>query len=72
MCSKLMRAVCLVADAKNLPARLETSGAKNVAVYENFGFKTVERVTVRDPVDKNALAFDHFYAMVRVPSQVPV
>jgi|TARA_B110000503_G_scaffold77716_1_gene119702 GNAT superfamily N-acetyltransferase len=71
LCSKLMRAVCLVADAKNLPARLETSGAKNVAVYEKFGFKTVERVTVRDPGDKNALAFDHFDAMVRVPSQVP-
>ena len=45
MCSKLMRAVCLVADAKNLPARLETSGAKNVAVYEKFGFKTVRNLS---------------------------
>jgi GNAT superfamily N-acetyltransferase len=69
MCSKLMRAVCLVADGQNLPAYLETSGEKNVAVYETFGLKTVERVTVRDPNDTKADTFDDFYAMLRAPSE---
>ena len=65
LCSKLLRAVCKVADEHKLPTYLETSGLRNVAVYETFGFMQVERVMISDPKDKEAKTYDDFYAMLR-------
>lgn len=68
--SVLMRAVNKVADKHGWPCYLETSGLRNVKVYQRFGYETVERVTVRDPKKPDAPTYDDFYAMIRSPSKV--
>lgn len=40
-CGKLMRAVNAWADRNKLPLWLETSGTRNVAIYERFGYRAV-------------------------------
>ena len=46
-CGKLMRYVNDWADQQHLPLWLETSGERNVAIYERFGYKTMERYEFR-------------------------
>ena len=46
-CGKLMRYVNAWADSRQLPLWLETSGERNVAIYERFGYKTMERYDFR-------------------------
>jgi predicted N-acetyltransferase YhbS len=63
LCSKLMRTVSKVADAKGLPCYLECSGEKNREVYRRFGYEVAERCSVKDP--GGGPGFDEYYAMVR-------
>ncbi|CAE7662247.1 rebM [Symbiodinium microadriaticum] len=46
-CGKLMRFVNTWADSRHLPLWLETSGERNVAIYERFGYKTMERFDIK-------------------------
>eukprot|EP00438_Fugacium_kawagutii_P028040 Skav208420 [mRNA] locus=scaffold2953:243689:246713:+ [translate_table: standard] len=46
-CGKLMRAVNAWADNLQLPLWLETSGERNVAIYQRFGYKTMEQYTLQ-------------------------
>ena len=66
LCSRLMRAACAHADAQGLPIYLETSGARNVAVYERFGFRVEGTHTLRVEGDEEgSLPFEELHAMVR-------
>eukprot|EP00927_Polykrikos_kofoidii_P051194 TRINITY_DN4499_c0_g2_i1.p1 TRINITY_DN4499_c0_g2~~TRINITY_DN4499_c0_g2_i1.p1 ORF type:complete len:269 (+),score=18.70 TRINITY_DN4499_c0_g2_i1:67-873(+) len=68
-CSKLMRSVNVYADSVNLPLYLETSGTKNVTIYERFGYRTVEQFTIDCPKDPDrAESHDDEFAMVRPAS----
>jgi len=71
LCSKAMRKASEFADARNLPLYLETSGEKNVKIYERFGYVVLEQFTVtidNDP-DKAKPHTDEF-AMMR-PAKNP-
>eukprot|EP00434_Breviolum_minutum_P013047 symbB.v1.2.011495.t1/scaffold772.1/size165093/2 len=50
LCSKAMRAVCRAADEEGLPCFLETGGARNVAIYQRFGFRIFEQFMLPDAV----------------------
>jgi len=66
LCSRAMRKTNEIADAHNLPAYLETSGPRNVKIYERFGYEVVEQFTLKvdhDP-DKAEPHTDEF-AMMR-------
>jgi predicted N-acetyltransferase YhbS len=66
LCGRLMRAVSRAADAEGLPCYLETSGARNRAIYERFGYRAVRQVALRPSAgDEAAGIFDELYAMVR-------
>ncbi|CAJ1336709.1 unnamed protein product, partial [Effrenium voratum] len=60
LCGKLMRAVSAWADDLQLPLWLETSGARNVAIYERFGYKTREHYALNY---KNDVHEDEFGMM---------
>ena len=65
LCGKLMRAVSAWADDLQLPLWLETSGARNVAIYERFGYKTREHYALNY---KNDVHEDEF-GMMRMPAK---
>eukprot|EP00927_Polykrikos_kofoidii_P051195 TRINITY_DN4499_c0_g3_i1.p1 TRINITY_DN4499_c0_g3~~TRINITY_DN4499_c0_g3_i1.p1 ORF type:complete len:269 (+),score=22.13 TRINITY_DN4499_c0_g3_i1:96-902(+) len=68
-CGKLMRLVNVYADSLNLPLYLETSGTKNVSIYERFGYRTVEQFTLDCPKDPDrAESHDDDFAMIRPAS----
>lgn len=50
-CGRLMRFMNAYADERKLPLYLETSGLKNVAIYERFGYKSVEQFQISCPKD---------------------
>merc|ERR1712070_482396 len=50
-CGRLMRFVNTYADERKLPLYLETSGLKNKAIYERFGYKSVEQFECSCPKD---------------------
>jgi predicted N-acetyltransferase YhbS len=65
-CSRLMRAVCQLADKEGLACYLEASGPRNRAVYERFGFQVVETGTLEVEGDEEGSEpFTEAYAMVR-------
>jgi ribosomal protein S18 acetylase RimI-like enzyme len=41
--SKLLRPILTRLDKENLPCYLETIDEKNVPIYENYGFKIIEK-----------------------------
>jgi ribosomal protein S18 acetylase RimI-like enzyme len=45
-CSKLLRPVLDICDRTQTPAYLENSKAENTRIYERFGFKVTEELTV--------------------------
>eukprot|EP00929_Paragymnodinium_shiwhaense_P102756 TRINITY_DN65987_c0_g1_i1.p1 TRINITY_DN65987_c0_g1~~TRINITY_DN65987_c0_g1_i1.p1 ORF type:complete len:269 (-),score=39.41 TRINITY_DN65987_c0_g1_i1:890-1696(-) len=71
-CGKLMRTVSGLADSASVPCYLETSGPRNVAIYERFGYKTEGKYTHSCDADPDkAKPYDDFFAMVRpVPGQM--
>lgn len=44
--SKLIRPMLVKIDKEHLQCYLETIDEKNVAIYEHFGFKTIDKATV--------------------------
>lgn len=64
-CGKLMRAVNVWADNLQLPLWLETSGARNVAIYERFGYKTMEQYTLK--CKKDPEVHEDEFGMMRSP-----
>eukprot|EP00438_Fugacium_kawagutii_P025956 Skav207681 [mRNA] locus=scaffold1857:488630:488875:- [translate_table: standard] len=66
-CGKLMRAVNAWADKLQLPLYLETSGERNVAIYQRFGYKTMERFTLQ--VKNDTDIHDDEFGMLREPVQ---
>eukprot|EP00931_Biecheleriopsis_adriatica_P075760 TRINITY_DN49548_c0_g1_i1.p1 TRINITY_DN49548_c0_g1~~TRINITY_DN49548_c0_g1_i1.p1 ORF type:complete len:279 (+),score=41.82 TRINITY_DN49548_c0_g1_i1:35-838(+) len=68
LCGKLMRLVNDYAESLQLPLYLETSGSRNVAIYEHFGYKAVEQMTLSCPKDPDkAQDSTDEYAMIRTP-----
>ncbi|CAE7292588.1 BDH1, partial [Symbiodinium necroappetens] len=67
-CGKLMRFVNTWADSRHLPLWLETSGERNVAIYERFGYKTMERFDIKCETSelKEDIHHDEF-GMLRSP-----
>eukprot|EP00434_Breviolum_minutum_P026556 symbB.v1.2.023476.t1/scaffold2076.1/size90297/2 len=63
-CGKLMRAVNKWADDSQLNLWLETSGARNVAIYERFGYKTMEQFTLKCKNDPEV--HDEEFGMMRL------
>lgn len=63
-CGKLMRAVNKWADDSQLNLWLETSGARNVAIYERFGYKTMEQFTLK--CKKDPEVHDEEFGMMRL------
>eukprot|EP00929_Paragymnodinium_shiwhaense_P000072 TRINITY_DN10020_c0_g1_i1.p1 TRINITY_DN10020_c0_g1~~TRINITY_DN10020_c0_g1_i1.p1 ORF type:complete len:266 (+),score=20.25 TRINITY_DN10020_c0_g1_i1:195-992(+) len=65
-CGKLMRTVSLFADKAGVPCYLETSGKRNVSIYERFGYRSEKAYTLSCAADPdNAPAYNAFHAMVR-------
>lgn len=64
-CGKLMRLINMVADAQCLPLYLETSGERNVAIYEHFGYKIVDKFMLSCPKDPDKAEADSEFAMLR-------
>ena len=62
-CGKLMRAVNVWADDLQLPLWLETSGTRNVSIYERFGYKTAEQYTLKCKDDIH----EEEFGMIRSP-----
>ncbi|CAJ1365791.1 unnamed protein product, partial [Effrenium voratum] len=69
-CGKLMRAVNAWADRNKLPLWLETSGTRNVAIYERFGYKTMEQFALKCKNDPD-IHQDEF-GMMRLPEPLTV
>ena len=44
---KLLREISRLADCRNLPVYLETSGERNISIYKRFGFEIVAEVEVK-------------------------
>ena len=44
---RVVRELLSRADAQSLPVYLETESESNVAMYEHFGFRVVEQITLR-------------------------
>jgi ribosomal protein S18 acetylase RimI-like enzyme len=44
--SRLLRGTLPRIDAEGLPCYLETYGERNVAIYQHFGFKTIDEFTI--------------------------
>lgn len=64
--SKLMRTANAYADKMKLPLYLETSGEKNMAIYEHFGYKVVEKFGYdADGDPDNAKPHGAEYIMIR-------
>ncbi|CAJ1403955.1 unnamed protein product [Effrenium voratum] len=64
LCGKVMRVVNMWADDLRLALWLETYGTRNVAIYERFGYKTMEHFALKykdDPVHEDA------FGMMRLP-----
>jgi len=59
-----MRAVNKWADDSQLNLWLETSGARNVAIYERFGYKTMEQFTLKCKNDPEV--HDEEFGMMRL------
>mmetsp|Transcript_6711 Transcript_6711/g.15560 ORF Transcript_6711/g.15560 Transcript_6711/m.15560 type:complete len:264 (+) Transcript_6711:47-838(+) len=67
-CGKLMRAVSAWADSKQLPLWLDTSGSRNVAIYERFGYKVVEKYQLECKEEPQSEIHEEEYAMIRIPA----
>merc|ERR1712032_1607491 len=66
--SRLMRQVNAYADSLSLPLYLETSGSRNVAIYQRFGYRVVDCFSIHcDSDSDNSEALEE-YAMLR-PAQ---
>ena len=65
-CGKLMRVVNAWADSRQLPLWLETSGARNVAIYERFGYKNMEQYALKCKNDPGT--HDDEFGMMRLPT----
>lgn len=66
LCSRLLRALCTIADQLQLPTYIETSGRKNADIYARFGFEIVEEYNVSWPQDpERSDVLQHMFAMVR-------
>ncbi|CAE7468561.1 rebM [Symbiodinium natans] len=67
-CGKLMRFVSAWADSRHLPLWLETSGERNVAIYERFGYKTTERFDIKCETSESKEDIHHGeFGMLRSP-----
>ena len=65
--SKLLRTVTGTADALSVPIYLETESEHNESMYQHFGFRTVEKVSMKVPGDDRADAEFTMWLMIRDP-----
>ena len=65
--SKLLRTVTDTADALAVPVYLETESERNESMYQYFGFRTVEKVTMKVPGDDRPDAKFTMWLMIRDP-----
>ena len=65
--SKLLRTVTDTADALSVPVYLETESERNESMYQHFGFRTVEQVTMKVPGDDRPDANFTMWLMLRDP-----
>lgn len=67
--SKLLRTVTNTADALSVPVYLETESERNESMYQHFGFRTVEKATMKVPGDDRPDASFTMWLMIRDPIQ---
>lgn len=67
--SKLIRTITDTADALSAPVYLETESEQNESMYQHFGFRTVEKVTMQVPGDDRSDATFSMWLMLRDPKE---
>jgi len=65
--SKLLRTITDTADALSVPVYLETESESNESMYHHFGFRTVEKVSMKVPGDDRSDATFSMWLMLRDP-----
>jgi GNAT superfamily N-acetyltransferase len=64
---ELMDRLCRLADAADMPCRLEAAGTKNAYFYERAGFQVASQLSVDDPTDAASLPLE-VSLMLRLPN----